>query len=101
MLNYTFSIDHPDPDSEFLVTVVPINEAGPGDNVTTSFSFSEHNVIKGCLLTLIFILVHCIDIFMTTYDYMNTLYFEKSTTSYILESKSLKLSLSSTTASRK
>ena len=41
MLNYTFSIDHPDPDNEFIVTVVPINGAGPGDNVTTSFSFSE------------------------------------------------------------
>ena len=44
MLNYTLSINHPDPDSEFIVTVIPINEAGPGDNVTTSFSFSEHNV---------------------------------------------------------
>ena len=43
MLDYTFSIDHPDPDSEFIVTVIPINEAGPGDNVTTSFSFSEQN----------------------------------------------------------
>ena len=43
MLNYTFSIYHPDPDSEFTVTVVPINGAGPGDNVTTSFSFSEQN----------------------------------------------------------
>ena len=45
MLNYTFSIDHHDPDSEFIVTVVPINGAGPGDSVyvTTSFSFSEQN----------------------------------------------------------
>ena len=43
MVNYTFSIDHPDPDSEFIVTVVPINGAGPGGNVTTSFSFSEQN----------------------------------------------------------
>ena len=43
MLNYIFSIDHPDPGNNFTVTVVPINEAGPGDNVTTSFSFSEQN----------------------------------------------------------
>ena len=38
-----YSIDHPDPDNNFTVTVVPINIVGPGDNVTTSFSFSEQN----------------------------------------------------------
>ena len=100
MLNYTFSIDHPDTDSEFIVTVVPINEAGPGGSVTTSFSFSEQNVIKGCLLTLYACALH-IDFLMTTYSYMSTLYFENSTTSYILESKSVKVSFSSTTAFRK
>ena len=26
-----YSIDHPDPDNNFTVTVVPINEAGPGE----------------------------------------------------------------------
>ena len=31
MLNYTFIIDHPDPDNNFTVTVVSINGAGPGD----------------------------------------------------------------------
>ena len=34
-----YSIDHPDPDNNFTVIVVPINEAGPGD-VTEMFSFS-------------------------------------------------------------
>ena len=40
MLNYTFSIDDPDPDNCFSVTVVPINGAGPGENVTKIFIFS-------------------------------------------------------------
>ena len=31
-----YSIDHPDPDNNFTVTVVPINEAGPGEPVTHS-----------------------------------------------------------------
>ena len=31
MLNYTFIIDHPDPDNNFTVTVVPINIVGPGE----------------------------------------------------------------------
>ena len=26
-----YSIDHPDPDNNFTVTVVPINGAGPGE----------------------------------------------------------------------
>ena len=34
------SIDHPDPDNNFTVTVVPINGAGPGEDATTLFSFS-------------------------------------------------------------
>ena len=44
MLFYT--IDHPDPDNNFTVTVVPINGAGPGENVTKVFlfSFSELNL---------------------------------------------------------
>ena len=41
MLNYTFSIDHPDPDNNFTVTVVPINGAGPGEPAT-EFFFGEH-----------------------------------------------------------
>ena len=28
-----YSIDHPDPDNNFTVTVVPINGAGPGEDV--------------------------------------------------------------------
>ena len=42
-----YSIDHPDPDNNFTVTVtvVPINGAGLGeDHVTTFVSFGEHNV---------------------------------------------------------
>ena len=39
MLNYTFSIDDPDTDNNFTVTVVPINGAGPGENVTKLFIF--------------------------------------------------------------
>ena len=38
-----YSIDHPDPDNNFTVTVVPINGAGPGEDATTLFSFGEHN----------------------------------------------------------
>ena len=34
-----YSIDHPDPDNNFTVTVVPINGAGPGEpTFTTIFS---------------------------------------------------------------
>ena len=35
-----YSIDHPDPDNNFTVTVVPINGAGPGEDDTERFSFS-------------------------------------------------------------
>ena len=31
-----YSIDHPDPDNNFTITVVPINGAGPGEPVTHS-----------------------------------------------------------------
>ena len=34
-----YSIDHPDPDNNFTVTVVPINGAGPGKKATFSFKF--------------------------------------------------------------
>ena len=35
-----YSIDHPDPDNNFTVTVVPINGAGPGEDAMTNiFSF--------------------------------------------------------------
>ena len=40
-----YSIDHPDPDNNFTVTVVPINGAGPGEPVTTLFSFSFGEII--------------------------------------------------------
>ena len=30
-----YSIDHPDPDNNFTVTVVPINGAGPGEPACT------------------------------------------------------------------
>ena len=42
MLNYTFSIDHPDPDNNFTVTVVPINGAGLGESATELLFFGEH-----------------------------------------------------------
>ena len=32
-----YSIDHPDPDNNFTVTVVPINGAGPGEDAVTTF----------------------------------------------------------------
>ena len=32
-----YSIDHPDPDNNFTVTVVPTNEAGPGENTSVMF----------------------------------------------------------------
>ena len=31
-----YSIDHPDPDNNFTVTVVPINGAGPGEDAVTT-----------------------------------------------------------------
>ena len=35
-----YSIDHPDPDNNFTVTVVPINRVGPGEDATSaSFMF--------------------------------------------------------------
>ena len=35
-----YSIDHPDPDNNFTVTVIPTNKAGPGENASVMF-FSE------------------------------------------------------------
>ena len=35
-----YSIDHPDPDNNFTVTVVPINGAGPGEDTSVIFQFS-------------------------------------------------------------
>ena len=35
-----YSIDHPDPDNNFTVTVVPINEVGLGESASTT---CEHN----------------------------------------------------------
>ena len=43
-----YSIDHPDPDDNFTVTVVPINGAGPGENATTLFAFGELTSIVRC-----------------------------------------------------
>ena len=40
MLNYTFSIDNPDPNSNFTVTVVPIYETSDRPETTSSFMFS-------------------------------------------------------------
>ena len=34
-----YSIDHPDPDNNFTVTVVPINGAGPGEKAPFLFKF--------------------------------------------------------------
>ena len=34
-----YSIDHPDPDNNFTVTVVPINGAGPGEYAVIMFVF--------------------------------------------------------------
>ena len=42
-----YSIDHPDPDNSFTVTVVPINGAGPGED-----AFKSYNPIKGAYMTL-------------------------------------------------
>ena len=44
-----YSIDHPDPDNNFTVTVVPINGAGPGESTDIVFVFlpvdqSEYNM---------------------------------------------------------
>ena len=39
MLNYTFPIDDPDPDSNFTVTVVPIYETEDHPETTIAFMF--------------------------------------------------------------
>ena len=39
-----YSIDHPDPDNNFTVTVVPINRAGPGEDATTLFFIGDENI---------------------------------------------------------
>ena len=36
-----YSIDHPDPENNFTVTVVPINEVGAGQPATHIFLFCE------------------------------------------------------------
>ena len=36
-----YSIDHPDPENNFTVTVVPINEVGTGQPATRIFLFCE------------------------------------------------------------
>ena len=38
-----YSIDHPDPDNNFTVTVIPVNVVGPGDNASI---ICEHNSFK-------------------------------------------------------
>ena len=38
-----YSIDHPDPDNNFTVTVVPINGAGLREDATTLSVFGKHN----------------------------------------------------------
>ena len=43
-----YSIDHPDPDNTFTVTVVPINGAGPGEDVTKQFLFSFGELNHNC-----------------------------------------------------
>ena len=40
MLNYIFSLDDPDPDSNFTVTVVPIYKTNDRPETTISFMFS-------------------------------------------------------------
>ena len=39
-LNYTFSIDDPDPDSNFTVTVIPIYKTDDHPETTNTFMFS-------------------------------------------------------------
>ena len=40
MLALYYSIDHPDPDNNFTVTVVPINGAGPGEDAVTTIQLN-------------------------------------------------------------
>ena len=42
-----YSIDHPDPDNNFTVTVVPINGAGPGESAVIMFVFLDQS--ESCL----------------------------------------------------
>ena len=41
-----YSINYPDPDNNFTVTVVPINGAGPGENVTKRFLFPIGEILS-------------------------------------------------------
>ena len=40
-----YSIDHPDPESNFTVTVVPINEVGAGDPKTVTIKILFHSPV--------------------------------------------------------
>ena len=46
-----YSIDHPDPDNNFTVTVVPINGAGPGESADIIFVFLDQS--ESCLHVLL------------------------------------------------
>ena len=41
-----YSIDHPDPDINFTVTVVPINGAGPGEPAVTTISLPKPSIFQ-------------------------------------------------------
>ena len=41
-----YSIDHPDPEYSFIVTVVPINKFGAGQPAVTSLISGESNVFE-------------------------------------------------------
>ena len=43
-----YSIDHPDPDNNFTVTVIPINRAGLGEDAVIMFVFLQVDQSKYC-----------------------------------------------------
>ena len=52
-----YSIDHPDPDNNFTVTVVPINGAGPGEPALALLKFHIFEGDKAYMyFSLIFVL---------------------------------------------
>ena len=45
-----YSINHPDPDNNFTVTVVPINGAGPGEPAVTTIIIPLLTIVPGICL---------------------------------------------------
>ena len=53
-----YSIDHPDPDNNFTVTVIPINEAGPGESAIKSMQHLSKVIVIVCTCSVLHSILH-------------------------------------------